>query len=856
VWTIIPFMPKQFSVCCLVTVTLLSLCSAQKIKAQSASERHGRVRAAVDSGDDGTAITELQSWQSADPMIFTLNNYDYLLARLSERRGDATTATANYQKVVSRNSLLTQYALWHLAQLARAVGDLPLEREKLRQLIATSQTSLLRDAAQARLGESFFESGDYASAIQMLRPRSSATGNSSAREALALIGEAYLKSGQKDAAREAFNQLVTQLPNPTQPDDFALTGVRGLDLLDSGSEEAAQKTAPQLSESEHLRRAQIYNFNRDFESARLHYQAIVERYSQSGGVPEAVYMIGRGYYQEGNYTAALDYFQRVTTQYPTSGNARDALNFTASSFARLKRFDEAINAYKSYIERFNGGTNPERPYLNIIDTLRDAGREADALSWVEQTRTRFKGQLGATLALFSQARIHLSQGAWEAALADFDALGNEKDLGGANTPGSTNPTEVAFMRAYVLEQLGRTEDAVNAYLQIPDGRNEYYGGRATKRLRALATDEKTRGVVTARSEAFHATAQQALAAGKFEDARRAAQSALRLTEDETARKELLDIVRRAYASLPAYSNSIPTPQLLNVGRQNIITDGQANQNSAPTHQALADELLFLGLYDEGTPELAVAETAFGDSSVTDEKQSAQETSTNDKNSSPAANKQMPASSPSSLSHDAAYTLAVLFKRGDNANHAVRYAEPLWKKVPADYLLELAPREMVELLYPAPYSAALLEYAPPRNVDPRFILSIMRQESRFRPEAKSNAAARGLLQFISSTANTIAPQLNLHDFKQDDLYNPRMAILFGAQYMGNLFRQFPDMPQAVAASYNGGEDNVARWTARAHSNDPDRYVLEIGFTQSKDYVYKVLPNYWVYQMLYTEQLKSH
>jgi soluble lytic murein transglycosylase len=162
--------------------------------------------------------------------------------------------------------------------------------------------------------------------------------------------------------------------------------------------------------------------------------------------------------------------------------------------------------------------------------------------------------------------------------------------------------------------------------------------------------------------------------------------------------------------------------------------------------------------------------------------------------------------------------------------------------------------MVELLYPAPYIDALLEYAPPRGVDPRFVLSIMRQESRFRPEAKSVAAARGLLQFIPSTADLMAAQLALRDFKQDDLYNPRIAVLFGSQYMGNLFKQFPNMPQAVAASYNGGEDNVARWTARARSNDPDRYVLEIGFAQSKDYIYKVLANYRVYQTLYTEQLQ--
>ncbi|PYS46876.1 MAG: hypothetical protein DMF68_17660 [Acidobacteria bacterium] len=834
-------MLKQNRLYCLVAIIFLLL-TAQNLFAQSVRERHDHIRSAVESKDYKTALAELQSLSATDPSAFTLNNYDYLLGRLSERMGNASTATASYQKVVARNSILSQYALWHLAEIARATGDLTLEREKLRQLLATAPTSLLRDAVTARLGESFFESKDYASAIQTFRPRADAKGNSSAREALALIGQAYLQSGQQGAAREAFNQLVTQLPNASQPDDFALAGVRGLDLLDSGSEEALMKSAPQLAESEHLRRAAIYNFNRDFAGARRHYQAIVERYAQSSSVPEALYMIGRGFYQEGNYEEATNYFQKVTTQFPDSSNARDALNFTGGAYSRLKRFDDAINAYKSYMQRYGGGTNAERPYLNIIDTFRDAGRDAEALSWAEAARARFKGQLGAALALFSQARIHLAQGAWASALSDFDALHNESNLGGTNTPGGTSQIEIAFTRAYLLEQLGRTEEAVNAYLSIPDGRNEYYGGRATVRLRGLARDEKTRGTVQAHLEALRADAQKALSNRQFEDARRAAQNALRLTEDDAVRNELMEIVRRAYSELPAYNN-VPTGQLLQTGRQNVLTGDQANPNSSPTHKAIADELLFLGLYDEGAPELAVAENAFGSSEVAGDKKASDSSASNN------------ASAPSStLSRDAQYTFAVLFKRGDNANHAIRYAEPLWKKVPSDYLLELAPREALEMLYPAPYRDALLEYASPRGVDPRFVLSIMRQESRFRAEAKSNAAARGLLQFISSTANTIAAQLNLKDFRQDDLYNPRMAVLFGSQYMGNLFRQFPDMPQAVAASYNGGEDNVARWTARAHSNEPDRYVLEIGFTQSKDYVYKVLPNYWTYQMLYTEQLQ--
>jgi soluble lytic murein transglycosylase len=167
---------------------------------------------------------------------------------------------------------------------------------------------------------------------------------------------------------------------------------------------------------------------------------------------------------------------------------------------------------------------------------------------------------------------------------------------------------------------------------------------------------------------------------------------------------------------------------------------------------------------------------------------------------------------------------------------------------------LAPPELARLLYPAPYRQALLTEAPNRGVDPRFVLSIARQESRFKPDAKSGAAARGLLQFIPSTANETANQVGLKSFNQNLLYEPSLAILLGSQYLGTLFKQFPEMPQAVAASYNGGEDNMARWVTRSRSTDPDRYVSEIGFGQSKDYVYKVLANFHEYSRLYDDKLQ--
>lgn len=807
----------------LLLLSLQFSLSAQNSKAQSAGER---IRTNLENGDELAAINDLRALSAADPAAFALNNYDYLLGRLAERQGDVAVAAINYQKLVARNSLLTEYALWHLSQLARATGNLILEREELRRLLATAPQSLLRDAAQARLAESFFESGDYSSAVQLLRANTDISAASpTAREALSLIGQAYLRSGQQQAAREAFETLLTKTPDAARPDDYALTAVRGLDTLDSGSAEAAQSAAPQLAESEHLRRALVYNFNRDFSAARKHYLAIIERYPQSANLPDALFQAGRAFYQESHFDEAISYFERVSQQFPDSSSARDALNQMAAAYARTKRFDEAISTYQRVIDRYTEQAVQERAYLNIIDALRDANRNREALEWAQKTRTRFRGQ-AAALALFSQARIHLAEGAWAEALADLGALSGESDLGGASTPGGTNKTETSFLRAYAMEKLGRTEDAIREYLLIPDGRNEYYGWRATERLHGMAKEEGEKAQVASRLEALRSEAQQAVAGNNLERARVAAQSALRLTEDENIRREMLDVCKRAYKGLPAY-NRLPRFQLLPFGRQEILQAG-VSPASKPSHKALADELLFLRLYDEGAPELAVALNASGAGA--------------------------PKTDSSKSSSSAEFTMAVLYERGDEADHAIRFAEPIWKTLPADFLLELAPQEMLWLLYPAPYRAALLEYAPPRGVDPRFVLSIMRQESRFRPEAKSLSAARGLMQFIPATADAMAEQLGKKSFVQDDLYNPRVAILFGSQYLGNLFKQFPGMPQAVAASYNGGEGNVARWTARARTDEPDRYVPEVAYAQSKDYVYKVLANFRVYQTLYTEQLR--
>lgn len=811
------------------------------VSAQNLNETHKKIRESVENRDYKTAISELENLRKSDNKSFEINNYDYLLARLAEKQDDLANASANYQSVVNRNSILSEYALWHLAEISRLMGNLFLERIYLRELLTNSPESLISDAANARIARSYFESKDYDSAISALR----STGNSSeaktveiptvspenvfgnltkndarTRENLVLLGNSYLQKGKNDKARTIFNKLVDELPNLAQPDDFALEGVRGLDKLDVGANDFG-KVAPQLSDKESLKRATIYQFNRDFENARLHYQALIAQFPKNPNVPMAMYQIGRSFVQERNFSKATVWFERIQVEFPESSISQDALNQSASAYARVNKTKEAVSRYEKLIGKFPDESNIERAYLNIVDIMRDKGEVGNALKWTAKTREDFRDKLPEAIAIFAQARIHISQQDWQKALADLETLRFLGNLGGTSVSGGTSKEEITFLKGLILENLNRPEEAIDEYLSIPDGRKSYYGWRANERLQALLKDTNSGDLVRQKFYPLRIKTSQQITAQNAEAIKEAAQRAIRLTDVKQTKEQLLETIRKAYSILPEY-NKVPTFNLLEFGRKEILKEHR--KSSENFHQTLADELLFLGLYDEGTPEL---ETAWQENKDQNPK-----------------------------SEDQKYTLAVYYKRGDMANRAVAFIEPLWRKIPDDYQIELIPRGQIELLYPAPYQDSLLKFAATRNVDPRFVLSIMRQESRYRADVKSVAAARGLMQFISSTSTKIAFDLGKTDFKQDDLYHPPTAVLFGSQYLSKLFHQFPDQPQAVAASYNGGEDNMERWYARSNSNDADRYVPEILYSQSKDYVYKVMQNYRIYQMIYDKNLNSN
>lgn len=161
----------------------------------------------------------------------------------------------------------------------------------------------------------------------------------------------------------------------------------------------------------------------------------------------------------------------------------------------------------------------------------------------------------------------------------------------------------------------------------------------------------------------------------------------------------------------------------------------------------------------------------------------------------------------------------------------------------------APTYLQRLVYPFPYRDLVETAARKYGVDPLLLVALIRQESSFDPRANSSAGARGLTQFMPSTAATLAPSVGLNNFGSDDLYRPSVAIPLGAAYLADLTREFGGNPYLALAAYNAGSGNVRSWLGDNPRDDFDLLAEEIPFQETRSYVRNVYRFYQEYISLY-------
>ncbi|MBL8265797.1 lytic transglycosylase domain-containing protein, partial [Steroidobacter sp.] len=155
----------------------------------------------------------------------------------------------------------------------------------------------------------------------------------------------------------------------------------------------------------------------------------------------------------------------------------------------------------------------------------------------------------------------------------------------------------------------------------------------------------------------------------------------------------------------------------------------------------------------------------------------------------------------------------------------------------------------ELLYPQPYDAEVLSAAKLTSISPQIIYGVMRQESLYRRDALSSAGARGLLQMLPETARRTASKWNRPKPSPTDLFDPGINVPLGAANLRSLMDRFNGQTLVALAGYNAGPNAAARWMP-AEALDPDVWVENIPYNETRNYVQRILWHNVVFSWLKT------
>ena len=148
----------------------------------------------------------------------------------------------------------------------------------------------------------------------------------------------------------------------------------------------------------------------------------------------------------------------------------------------------------------------------------------------------------------------------------------------------------------------------------------------------------------------------------------------------------------------------------------------------------------------------------------------------------------------------------------------------------------------KVFYPFYYRPTIEEQADKFGLDPLFVAAVIRQESGFRPKARSPVGAVGLMQLMPKTGTWAAEQLGIKHFTVAQLEDPATNIRLGCWYLRYLFQQFRE-PAKVLAAYNGGEGNMAYWGTLQGEQ------IKHAFPETQGYVAQGMKTYQRYKDLY-------
>ena len=159
-----------------------------------------------------------------------------------------------------------------------------------------------------------------------------------------------------------------------------------------------------------------------------------------------------------------------------------------------------------------------------------------------------------------------------------------------------------------------------------------------------------------------------------------------------------------------------------------------------------------------------------------------------------------------------------------------------------------------LRYLAPYRDNLRGHILQNQLEEAWVYGLMRQESRFISQAKSNVGASGLMQVMPATARWIAHKLGMSDYRKKQVGSMDSNLIFGTYYMKTILGWFDNNPVLASAAYNAGPSRARQWRGDIPLEGAI-YTETIPFSETRDYVKKVMSNTVYYAQQFGQPQRS-
>ncbi len=565
------------------------------------------------------------------------------------------------------------------------------------------------------------------------------------------------------------------------------------DYLKAEAEYVAAKAYEALGQvaqaQERLRRA-VHEYPRAYYA----YQALSKLVDQNVPVDD----LDRGIvdYYAGQYGIALDALTRYANTHPENDGTADF--YRALTLEAMQRYEEALSTWDTFILRYPSHPRWSEAWENKADLLAsvrgDLNGAANVLLQLVGAR---RGDANAPDWLFRAARFYERAANFESAIAVWESIVDYY-------PSSSQAEEGLFQAALLRYRL------------------KDYAGAMTAFQRLLLTATAAEG----RSRAYFWIGKTAQALGNAQEAAQAWRQAQALDPtgyySERARDLLLgrapftsktpnlqinwDEERRAAAAWLRLTLNYPADLDL-ASLANLDQDAR---------WVRGNELWALGRYDEAHAEWDALRQAVASDAA------------------------------------ASFRLIEAFRRLQVYDLAILSARQVLNLAGlTDSASSLrAPAYFTHVRYGPYYAEVLAPLAEQENLDVLLLLSLVRQESLFRPSAISEAGAHGLMQIVPSTADSLARQIGWPpNFTTTDLARPLVNLRLGVHYLASQRNYFDGDLYAALAAYNAGPGNAAEWQ-RLAAGDPDLFVEVIRFQETRRYLRQIYEIYTIYRALYT------